>query len=93
VRRWGWEPTTVDTLSPLVGGLLLGVLVAVLWPARRYKWTALTAGVVAVFPFSVAITVSLKGSTNLDGSDIGVTLLICLAMGLAVGAFIYDYDR
>ena len=92
-RRAGWEPTLADAALPLLGGVLMGVLVALLWPARARKVTALAAGLVAGLPFGLAIALSVTGWACFHTGELVIALVVSAVIGLPLGAFIYDYDR
>ena len=89
----GWEPTAAHTLAPVAGGLAMGLLVALLWPAGARKATALAAGVVAGVPFGLGIAVSMAGAAALTPGGVIGGALTSLVFGLPLGAFMYDYDR
>ena len=98
MKRLGLEPTLPDTVAPVVGGLLMGFLVALLWPARARKDTAIAAGIVAGLPFGMAIVISMAGYDALTygemtGGALISLVLISLVLGLPLGTFMYEYDR
>jgi hypothetical protein len=92
-RHAGWEPTLFHTLAPIVGGALTGVVLALVWPARRSKVTALLVGPLAAAPFAVTLITSMTGRWPLQESDLVVAGLTTAVLGLALGAFMYDYDQ
>ena len=92
-RRLSWEPTLLDTLSPILGGALMGFLLALLWPARSRRLTALSAGPIAALPFGATLGVSMAGLTRLHGAGLIAPAATTLVLGLVIGAFMYDYDR
>ena len=91
--RGGWEPTPLETAAPLAGGLLTGALLALLWPARARKATALAAGLAAGIPLGAAVVVSVSGRATAGPVELAAAAGIVLAVGLSLGRFIYDYDR
>ena len=92
-RKLSWEPTLLDTLSPILGGALMGFLLAVLWPARRRKLTALSAGPIAALPFAASLGISMAGITGLHGAGLIAPAATTLVLGVVLGAFMHDYDR
>ena len=92
-RKLSWGPTLLDTLSPVLGGALMGFLLALLWPARRRRLTALSAGLIAALPFAASVGVSMAGLTRLHGAGLIAPAATTLVLGLVIGAFMHDYDR
>lgn len=94
-RGWaGLEPTAAETFAPVAGGLLMGFLVALLWPAVARKDTAIAAGIVAALPFGLGIVISLTGAGALSAREFGIGALVStLVIGMPLGAFMYDYNR
>ena len=92
-RGLGWEPTLFDTLVPVAGGALMGLFLALLWPVRTRKLGALIAGLVTAIPFALSVDVSMTGIWSFRGIHLVVPAVAAGVLGLAIGAFMHDYDR
>ena len=89
----GFEPSLLDTLAPVAGGVLTGLLTGLLWPAGARRTTAILAGIIAGIPFGLAVIISIAGSGSLGRGVVIPGAMLGIVIGIVNGAFMYDHDR